>query len=557
MLITLADFAGIAPRVDARNLPDNAAQVATNTKLWRGVLQPFRNYASTATINRTGPLSTIYRFGASQPETQYWWGFTGDVNVVRGPVAGDTTERTYYTGVGAPKATDNGLALTGGTTYPVVSYALGIPKPTNVPTATVSGTLTGTSETRIYVYTFVSTWGEEGKPSGVSNAVEAGDGQTVALAGMSVSPAANITLKRIYRSATGNSSAGYQFVEEIPAAQTTYNDTKSATALGETITSLYNDEPRSNMVGLTAMPGSILAGFTGNTLCFSETGLPHAWPRKYEISTEYDIVGLGVMGTSLAVLTKGAPYIVTGIDPAAMSMQRMELQQACVSKRSIVQLGEAVMYASPDGIVSVGTQGVQLLTEKLFTRDDWQALKPETIHAYYHEGRYVGFYDTGTEQAGFVLDVFNRQFYKLNFYPTAGFNDLVNDALFLCFGTTVNKFEGSTSNLSYTWRSKKFVLPAPTNFSCLMAVADTYPFTVNVCPELESSAQASALAAKFPGVWTVESGARVKYSASVTGPGVIRLPSGFRAKLWEFEVIGASTVQQVHISTSVEELKAR
>ncbi len=556
MLITLADFAGLAPRVDPRNLPPNAAQVATNTKLWRGVLQPFRNYSSIVALNRTGTIQTIYRFGSNLGETQYWFSFTTDVNVVRGPVAGDTTERTYYTGSGVPKITDNSM-LAGGPPYPVTSYNLGVPKPTNTPTAAVTGTLTGESETRVYVYTFVTAWGEEGKPSTVSNSVEAGAGQTVTLTGLSTSPGNNVTLKRIYRSASGNTSAGYQFVAEIAASATSYADTKSAADLGETITSLYYDEPRSSMVGLTAMPGAILAGFTGNTLCFSEIGLPHAWPRKYEVSTEYDIVGLGVVGTSLAVLTKGVPYIVTGIDPASMSMQRMELQQACVSKRSIVQLGEAVMYASPDGIVSVGTGGVKLLTEELFTRDDWQALKPETIHAYFHEGRYIGFYNTGTEQAGFVLDVANRQFYKLGIYPTAGFNDFVNDALYLCFGTTVHKFEGAGTNLTYTWRSKKFVLPSPTNFTCAMVIADTYPVTLNVYTELESAAQATALVAKFPTVWVVESGARVKYVATVAGPGLVRLPSGFLSKIWEFEVIGTSTVQQIHIATSVSELKAK
>jgi hypothetical protein len=51
------------------------------------------------------------------------------------------------------------------------------------------------------------------------------------------------------------------------------------------------------------------------------------------------------------------------------------------------------------------------------------------------------------------------------------------------------------------------------------------------------------------------SGAQVKYTANITGPGVFRLPSGFLSKDWEFELAGTSTVHEVHIGTSVEDLK--
>jgi hypothetical protein len=565
MLITLKSFGGRAPRTDPRELAPNLAQVATNTKVWSGVLSPFRDYSTVTTVTRAAPIKAIYRFGGGTNETQYWFAFANEVDIVRGPVAGDVQRRTYYTGDGAPKATDVTLALTGGTSYPVNSYTLGVPKPFSTPAASVVGNPTDPNpdtrdaDTRVYVYTYVSAWGEEGKPSDASNAVVINAGQSVSLTGLGGPPSGNfnITAKRIYRSSIGNQSSAYQFVAEIPAANTSYSDTKSGTELAEVLASTNYDEPPTDMLGLVALPTAVLAGFVRNEVCFSEIGLPHAWPVQYRTAVDYDIVGLGVFGSTLVVCTNGAPYLSSGSDPASMTMQRLEIQQACVSRRSILSVGDAVLYASPDGLVAVGSNGVELLTQKIFTREEWQALKPESIHAYLHDGRYFGFYNTGAKSGGFILDPTNGQFFDLDFYPNAGYTDLVTDSFYFVFGNdqVIRKWEGAAGLRPYTWRSKKFITPKPCSFSCGIASADSYPVSFTAYMTLESPAQATALVAKYPGVIAAVSGAQVKYTANITGPGVFRLPSGFLSKDWEFELAGTSTIHEVHIGTSVEELK--
>src|SRR3546814_5924697 len=96
-------------------------------------------------------------------------------------------------------------------------------------------------------------------------------------------------------------------------------------------------------------------------------------------------------GTSVVVGTTGSPYLATGSRPASYSMAKLELDQACVSKRSMVELhGVGVVYASPDGLVLVGYGGTRLATENHFTRDEWQLLRPQTIEGYAWEGRYLG-----------------------------------------------------------------------------------------------------------------------------------------------------------------------
>jgi hypothetical protein len=144
--------------------------------------------------------------------------------------------------------------------------------------------------------------------------------------------------------------------------------------------------------GLTGMANGIMAGFFDNTVCFSEAFVPYSWPVEYQLTTKHPIVGMGSFGNSLFVGTKGIPYIFTGTDPASMSPQELPGNQACVSARSIASFENGVLYASPDGICQADYGGVKVLTQGLFTKDDWKALKPETIIAVMHHGVYYFLY---------------------------------------------------------------------------------------------------------------------------------------------------------------------
>lgn len=248
-------------------------------------------------------------------------------------------------------------------------------------------------ETRGYIYTYVSDWGEESAPSPVTEllTIDQNDSVDVTIGAPSVTaPYGAITHWRLYRSSTTNVGAAYQFVAEIPIATTSYNDTKKQEELQEVCPSLTWTEPRSDLFALTGLPNGIMVGLAedGRILCFSEPYQPYAWPREYELSLEYPGVGIGVFGTTAAVLTTGQPYYVSGADSANMSAQKIESSQACVSKRSIVSAEGGVLYASPDGICLAGPSGVELLTLGAYSREDWQALGLETSFAAFSEGVY-------------------------------------------------------------------------------------------------------------------------------------------------------------------------
>ena len=100
------------------------------------------------------------------------------------------------------------------------------------------------------------------------------------------------------------------------------------------------------------------------------------------------------MDTTLAVLTKGTPYLIQGTHPANMSIVKSDLEQACVSKRSIVSLmGELFMQHLME-LMLLSPGGSRIVTESLFDFSQWQAFfKPESIHAYQQDNQYIAFYN--------------------------------------------------------------------------------------------------------------------------------------------------------------------
>lgn len=527
MIISVKQFGGVSPRTPPRYLQPSQAQVALNCPAWFGSLKGLPGLAKLRDTTRSS-IKSLYRFGQdSTSEELYWFEFTNDTDVVPGPVAGDVEERTYWTDGSAPKKTNNVLALTGGVAYPIDAYDLGVPRPAAPCFASVSGTGTGTPETRVYTYTYVTGWGEESQPADASTEVDVAFGQAVSLVDLQP-PAAgnhNIATKRIYRAVAGTGIVEYLFVAEIPAAQTTFSDTVAAEALGEVLPSMDWAVPPSGLKGLVALPNGLMAGFTGRDVYFCEPYRPFAWPADYINTVDYPVVALGVMDTTLAVLTTGVPYFLQGTEPAGMAMVKSDIKQACVSKRSVVSMNGGVYYASPDGLVQLSPAGSTLVTDQLFSRDQWQQINPATIRAYHWESKYVAFYDGG----GFIYDPLSSTFVWHDLQADAGYCDLKHDTLYLARGAEMFRWYAGDA-LDYVWRSKKFMLPAPMPLSVGRVEAETYPITLKVF---------------IDGV--------LHFTKEVTSRDAFKLPPG-RALDVEFELTGDGEVFAVALAQSVQEL---
>lgn len=159
----IAAFAGMAPKLSKRLLADNQAQVATNCNLTSGELRPMNGNLLVDVPNISGDILSIFRIN----DIFVAWNL--DVNAARGPIAGDTSYRTYFTGAGEPRVTNYALASTA-KPYPTAQYVMGVFAPTTAPSVTHAGG-TGTAVSRAFQYTFVTAWGEESAPCPASAVV--------------------------------------------------------------------------------------------------------------------------------------------------------------------------------------------------------------------------------------------------------------------------------------------------------------------------------------------------------------------------------------------------
>jgi len=432
-----------------------------------------------------------------------------------------------------------------------------------------------------YVYTFVSAYGEEGPPSAASTVFDKVDGQTVTVSNMSTSAGSgagrtntNITHKRIYRSNTGSNTTAFQFVAEVTLATTTYADSKDNSALAELIPSTYwigppnevtADYPEGSMQGLTAMPNGIFAGFTGKRICFSEPYLPHAWPVAYRATIEETIVGIKMAGQGLVVATEGTPYIVAGTDPQSMSLARVEAAQACLSKTSLVDMGASVLYAGADGLVAVAGSQVEVVTEGLISPEQWRAdYYPSSLRGFLWEGRYVGLYTSGSNYGGFIFDPRGQQQNVLTTLSqtsttdaTGGYTDPDDNELYLIVEAgsdyKIQKFQGNTTNKTFTWKSKEYVPERPCSMGFMKVHAEDYPVVVKVYGNGSGTPFYHATIAASGSVYTV-TGTTPSHSAVTISEPVVRLPSGIYSS-YAVEVQSAKVVNEVCIAESIDELK--
>ncbi len=663
----LIQFGGIAPQVSPRLLADTLAQTASNVNLESQRLTPITDDTVTNPKADVTTLSSSNRKSVYKYTDTQWLQFDEDVDVVPGPIAGDTNNTVYWTGQAFPRMGRSNQVI-GGSVYPAAFFRLGIESPANTPAvaiktpvsfdatvttvngssvltvttasahgaavgeyvtlagfatqngvtaddinqthkiATVPSTTTLTVEPAIaatgastsssigdgatfgatadqlpdfstsYIYTFVSAYGEEGPPSAASTVITTDDNATITVSNLSTGPVKSNSnlgagaVKRIYRSNTGSNTTAFQFVAEIAMSTTSYDDTSSNDELAEIIPSYYwvappDDDsstyPDGPLKGLTALPNGIMAGFTGKRICFSEAFLPHAWPTSYRMAIEDNIVGIKAVGNGLIVTTEGPPYLVAGTDPASMSAIKIESTQACLSKTSMVDMGQYVIYAGAEGLVAAAGTDVQIITEGLITPDQWQAqYYPTTINATLWKGRYLGFYNTGAGFGGFIFDPRGSEKALTTLTASAlirgTFTDPDDGNAYLIIANQIKKFQGGTTDQTYTWKSKDFVPPKPTSMGFLKVDAEAFPVTVKVYGDgtlfYTGTIALSGTQHSVSGSYINAAGSSVSISSTNIPEPVLRLPPRV-FKEFAIEVSSAKVVNEVCIAESIDELR--
>lgn len=541
--VRINSFGGIAPRINARNLPPDVAQSAANVVLESGTIDSLRtDQAVGATAGIGISTRTIFRLTDTK-----WAAFDEDVDVARSPIAEDEWDRIYWTDSSHPKMAPLATAISGAGPYPAGEYRLGIPRPGANVTTVVSGTANdgAVANERSYVFTYISAYGEEGPPSVavLADIHLAAEGQTTTVT-FPANPAGNynLTSKRLYRT---DANGTFRFVADVPIAQGSYADTIAEANLGESVPSSDWDAPPDDVTadhpdgparGLTMLADGSAVVFTGRTLCFSEANLPHAFPERFQHVTDNVIVGVVETRQGLVVVTEGKPYIAYGTTPDSRDLEQIDDPRGCVSKRSLVDMGEYAIYATSEGLLLAGAaEPAQNITEAIISPEDWRdTYEPGSIHAYFWEGKYVAFYDDGAgNSGGFIVDPRGGKnaFVPLDFYAQCGYLDRKEGALYLVVAGNLVRFARGASRRSASWKSKIFRVPRPICPAVAKVAASAYPLTLKM--------------------WA--NGA-LKHTQSVANADFFTLPGGYKAHEFECELSGIQgRVDEVVFSESATE----
>lgn len=569
-------------------------------------------------------LQTIYLFGKNTA-TEHWLTFNKDVDIARSPIPGDLLERTYFTGLDQPRVTDNTIVdQSGEWPFPQKSFFLGVPVPTGAPVLTIDAGGVGTVVRDLtYVYTFVNGYGEEGPPSPPKTISAVKSDETVNFNSLDQSPAVdwNLVSWRIYRVAVGATGQDFQFLKEVtinlsvPQSQdTTPHDD---TVLAEVLSTTSFDPPPVNLKGIIVLPNGIMLGFLGNQVYISEPFKPHAWPSKFIKSVDFTIVAIGNYGQTAVIATDGTPYRLAGIESSNMTLSQIHVDQPCTSKRGMVSSEVGALYPSADGLMRVGPGISEILTIPYFDQDEWQKLKPRTIHASFHDGRYHGFFDTGLvngelQGSGFIIDTRERgSFYStLDFYRYASYQSREDDELFLVRylnltaavdASDIEQWEAGGSKLSYKWRSKSFeVNPAgftaakiEADYQAALSQAEIDAINAQRTADIAANdalltnpealpgpmnnhamnglamngdglgiitllpGQAETTTFKLYGAVTGESNVILRHTETVSNNKPFRMDGKKRYRKIEIELLGRVNVREVNIATSVGELQKR
>lgn len=391
--------------------------------------------------------------------------------------------------------------------------------------------------------------------------------------------------KRIYRSA--GTGGQFLFVDEIPVAQTTYNDTKPGTQLGELIATANTLPPPKNLTSLIALPNGCLAGLADNELCFSDPYMPYSWP----IVNRYSFSGRGVAaipaGNSVIVLTDSFPILFTGSDPEAMSPSVVETYAPCVSKRGAVDVGGGCLYPSFDGLWIASPGRVEKVTKQLYREDEWSELNPSSFDAVFHDGRYYAYFQVDPLQSGaiFVLDLSEPDsVIFVDERADALYRNKIDGLLYVAKDSKIHQWDSDAGRrYESDWISATLQLPRPTNFAVAQVHAEFGQIVPPDTSQIEANeviiaAGADAVAGHLNGhellafevngsniipvtqdtqrkvQFTLIKDGEPIFTKDVKSSAPFRLPAGYRSEVFNVGLNASVPTYSVAIAESVAEL---
>ena len=527
--IKFGPFGGLYPRTAARLLPDGAAADAANVNLTSGEIRPIKY--SARSFAATNPITT-YRAVNELTDEEKWRTWTIDIDIAKVPLSVDVEGRYCWSGDGEPRfttytnyttvASDLALGVPTPTTAVSVSHAGGTgtaatrfyrytfvtalgeesaPSPVSAEvTGRVDGTWSIGSTTAMQAFpanTGSGTATYSAPSTTFTNSasalhwLRAGDQvviNSVTLDVVSVPTTSSFTVtgnysaytswarkaywnttgmyRRLYR--TTGSTGTYQLVADNITA-TTYSDTLTDAQIeGDDLISDGWVPPPAGLRGLGFLPSGAAFGFVNNLLCFSEPYQAHAWPIAYQLGADYPIVQTRSYGTVVVAATHANPYMADGVEPATAALQKVNTIWPCLAKRSMVAVGDGVLYATSFGLAYIGQAGPSIFTKDFYTEVEWKLLNPESMISALSENRVFIRYQPTSQVPAILLFKLLEQGAPLTTSSVqcdALYADPNDGEAYYLVSDGVYKFDSESGlRIPYSWTSKTYELPMPINW---------------------------------------------------------------------------------------------
>jgi hypothetical protein len=599
-MLRLQQFGGKVPVKGDRALPENFAVESINTWFYADELVGIRPRTELTPLGINNITRKVFRIpkgstnlpeypGVAPPPSylydSYWIQFTDmDTDIVRGPLVNDGFKRWYFCSPTTGLMYNTYARMLNGDP----ALKVGVPNPPLGTTWITGSGGSGATVTVAYTYTWETEYGEESGPTSPCSAAYYVNGVWT-INGLQT-PAddlnrAKITKLNIYRTITSASGVATYFkvvtlTRALPATvpfPTTYADDRTGMTDAILAGNLQLDttnwsQPPAGLQGIIAMPNGFLIGWVGSDVYCSEAYQPHAWPVEYVTATEYPVVGLGVLGTTCVICTQGFPATLSGVKPVSLSYTKATTNEPCLARGSIVSTPNGVYYASQNGLISVSPAGINNITKDIITREDWiRHYDPPNLRSVRYQNGYLALRckpaPNDNARSAFFLDPTSLQVALTEYSEFETVRNIHNDVwsgeVFVIDEKPPDRMvyrwdpptnpNGSPNDdlMPVLWLSKEFTAPLQNNFAAYALFWDDLRYSSN-------NHSTNIIPANQKARVRVFADRRLVYDQEVpptrNGLGV-RLPSGFKALVWQFEIRARAPVYQFHVASTMKELR--
>lgn len=360
-------------------------------------------------------------------------------------------------------------------------------------------------EHRSYAYSFVNDKGYEGSLSPASDIVEVIDGIPVIVSGWEKpEPSWNVNTVRIYRTVSGYDAGKemgntlntvFMFVGECDVNANFFNDVLLNSELTHAYSGSESKPPVAGMKGITLIKATnTYAGFAGNKVYFTRNNEPYNWSVEYALDD--NVRGIVESGGNLYVATDGHPYVIAAIADDSKAHTRQVLRHyqpfpmVGAYGHCMIEANGGAIFPSHNGLVYMQGNGPPVvITDALYSPDDWQQLQPDTaVLAVHNEYLFCFMAHHAFAMALFRKD--NDHSYDTHFTLSdreihyAYTNRL--GALILQNKDGCYLWQGSDLERKYRWRSAVIDVGVPVNFSHIRVrggngASDVKVFADGVC----------------------------------------------------------------------------